>query len=260
MTPFTTVGAIAALATVATLAACSADLPLPPDRDDPVLHLLVRPMDAADTTAADSGLFAALLTAGDVIQSSYRTAERFDIVREGDGRRLAWRHTGDTGPAPANFAALAAGAGNYFLPRSGGAELGWEDIRAGDSFTLHIETGGAVVTGRVHVPGTIAPALEWRGDEAMLTWPSVPDAGGYVVASDDRRVPGVQSEVLDETSVVLDSDLALGIVYADTLAVVAVDSGLATFMRSPRAERAGLDAGLGLFGAYTRAVVVVPRP
>lgn len=233
--------ALCALVASAGLAGCERD-PALPASDAPLIYLVLNQRTSA---GAVPGQYAFVLTAGTVDKPLYRAAERFELRRRQDGALFSWRNTGAAGQAPGDYSGIATASGNYFLPAGGGPEgLGADELSAGATYDLLIETGGVVIRGSVTTPQAFALTQDPVQPD-RVTWPRVPGAAAYSVEVEGRTPPMLQLD----TSVLIPSG------HGDSVSVVvhALDPQLFAFHDDERLARSGVDNGYGVFGALTTA-------
>lgn len=227
------------LLAVSALLACTGD-PALPVSDEPLLYLV---LNQRTTAALPPGQYAFLLTTGSVLEPRYRTAERFEMRRRSDGALFAWRHTGKSGAAPADYAGLGMIHANYHLPDATGPEgLGASAIMPGETYDLRIETDGQLLQGTVTTPAAFTISVE-PGSRARVAWPRVPGAAGYSVEAEGLTAPDIQTDTFFM--------IPAGAGGPVTVVVHALDPHLFAFQSDERLGRAGIDEGYGLYGAMT---------
>jgi hypothetical protein len=221
------------------LLACEGD-PALPVSDEPLLYLV---LNQRTTAALPPGQYAFLLTAGSVLEPTYRAAERFEMRRRSDGALFAWRHTGKSGTAPADYAGLGMIHANYYLPDATSPEgLGAAAIVPGETYDLRIETAGRVLQGTVTTPARFTISVE-QGSRERVAWPRVPGAVGYSVEAEGLTSPAIQTDT--------SFSIPAGPGGPVTVVVHALDPHLYAFQSDERLGRAGIDDGYGLYGAIT---------
>lgn len=237
---------------VVSASACGRDLPTFPQNADPLFYL------ALSATPPDSAPIRALLvTVGTPVRSEYRDAERFEMRRVRDGMRFAWRHLPVSGTAPIGFLGTLRDsiAANFVLDdQAGTGTLGRPDVVAGETYTIDIVTLGVPMHGQTTLPEQVVPMLDTVAGEPVVHWPPVVNAAGYTVLS--SLSTGVNI-VTTDTIVTLPQPIFLTD-SIETIRVVALDANLFEFLNDPVAARAGIEAGFGVFGAFSEARVNRP--
>ncbi|MGH7720183.1 MAG: hypothetical protein ACREON_15245 [Gemmatimonadaceae bacterium] len=213
-----------------------------------MLILLLSPRGA---DAADSVLYALLVTAGSPIASEYRTAERFEMRRLADGALFAWRALPVSGVAPIGFDGTEPGelVANFALgARGGSGTLGREDVRPGETYLLEIETLGRSIRGRVTVPGEIMPVSTLHRSQRAIVWSPVAGAVGHVITDGGRGTVTLDTTYFPDEAGSSDSPRVVR--------VRAVESNLWTYLSAPSAKQSGIDSGFGVFGAFSSRAVI----
>ncbi len=242
------------LTAAALAAACTGDPLTVPSSDELFIHVAIAPVAASP---ANTELRAFVLIAGTPLASPYLTADRFEMRRAADGALFDWRAQMMTEPAVhAAGSTISSDAGNYRLPLVGsGALLGRQDIRAGESYSLLVESGGRVITGMTTVPGI--PSLVRVPSVASdpFIWHSVGGAGGYSISA-PPFFPFFGTT--PDTSFTFESGSSC-CTSAAGIVVRAYDSQLYSYVVDGRLGRSGLSAGLGVFGSFNTDSIVDPR-
>lgn len=222
---------------------CAGD-PVGP-RGAPVLYVLLNP--SAPPASVDARRAYVLRTRTAALLE-YAEAERFEMRRASDGARFDWRSLGLRGATP-DPNRLPLDEANYELPERGGARgLGFADLEAGESYTLEVRLGGTTVRGAVRAPDSFDLRLEAIGDSGLLaSWPRVMGAEGYFVRS------GRGTAYTRDTSFRFDRRAVPG----ERVTVQALDPNAWRYLRADSVLRAGLDAGMGLFGALSEATAAL---
>jgi hypothetical protein len=224
---------------------CTADPVVIPQSDEIFAAVVISP-DAAAPSATKLSAF--LLRAGTPLRSPYLVATRFEMRRASDGALFDWRTVAQPDTAVGNGSEfLRYSQGNYELPRVGfGGLLGRQDIRPGDTYNLLIEVDGRLLTGVVTVPGMPAilrsPALTIADS---VVWRSATGAVGYsIVTQDFFPLSDFTVDTVYRFSSRLDNTSSKG------TTVRAYEAQLFSYLTDRHVGRAGLSAGLGVFGAY----------
>ena len=239
-----------ALALAVLPGACSWDEPLVPTSDAPFLYLVLNQRSSSYYGSVEPQQLALLLTVASPLEPMpYRSAERFEMRRASDGRRFGWQALPVGSIDPGTAESVGLHMGNYHLPDSATtAGLGAADLRPGESYELEIETEGVVVRGKVTIPAAFTARVEVRDGRRIVTWPSVPGAGGYVVGAHPYS-----REPQPDTFYVVPPDSPPG-----PMTITAVDPNLYRYLTDENLGRSGIDAGYGVFGAISVAWVDLP--
>lgn len=242
---------VLALAVVAGMA-CAGDTVVVPESDAPFFYLVLN----FRTISTYAGLdgphqLALLLTTGPVLEPSpYRTAERFDMRRVSDGARFDWREYADLIAEPGTSSSVHLLEANYHLPdASGPYGLGADSIRPGETYTIEIETEGVTLRGEATVPEDFTVSVVVRDGRRVAEWPRVKGAAGYFVGAGTEF-----AEPQTDTFYVIRDDIRAG----EKVRVTALDANLFRYSSDDELDRAGIDAGFGVFGAVSSATATVP--
>lgn len=200
-------------------------------------------------------LRALLATSGTPLAVEFRSAERFDMRRDADGALFDWRED----PQPDGL--FLPIVGNYVLAESASAQgLGRRDLRAGESYTLEILTGGRTIVGRTTIPAHPSARLVERGDGSrVVEWSRDATVGGYLVHAETDKEP---EHLTTDTFYVLREDLPAALLPATPrFRVTAVDSNWYRFLMDSSSHAAGIDGARGVFGARSGTEAEIsPRP
>lgn len=180
----------------------------------------------------------------------YRDAESFEMRRVSDGAEFAWREErlvisdGLYGSSPRRVQ-----DGNWLLADSSTAGgLGYPSLEPGDTYALRVVTGDRTITGRATIPDTFSIRVVDREGDSVAVWPSVDGAAGYAVDSPESLLA---SFTMDTTH-----RLEPGQSYVQ---VWAVGPRAFRYATNDTVRRAGIEGGLGVFGAVQGAEWRKPR-
>lgn len=182
----------------------------------------------------------------------YREADSFEMRRVSDGAEFAWREErlvisdGLYGNTPRKIA-----DGNWLLADSATGEgLGYPSLEPGDTYALRVVTGDRTITGRATIPDTFSVRVIDRKGDSLVVWPKVDGAAGYAVQSpqDGRILATFQTDTTYR--------LEPGQSYVQVWAVGPQAYHYAT---NDTVRRAGIEGGLGVFGAVQGAEWQKPR-
>jgi hypothetical protein len=240
--------ALGSLPVVACLAAGCGDGPtLVPQSDEPLV-LFILSVDAP--VAPDTALGGLLLTTGSPLRADYRSAERLELRRAGDGAAYALRMRPKSGQAPIRLGASElTGNGNLVLANTTGTDgLGRADLVPGATYELVIESLGQTITGRATLPARPMPRRFERDGRRFVTWSPARGAAGYVVNV------GIHRRVFTDTLYEIPTGGFGGVGQEmPTVRVSAVDDNLLRFLSDTTLGRAGLTGAYGVFGGMAVA-------
>lgn len=228
---------------IASLWACGDGDVVLPRVDEPFLYLVLNERTRDAAISGTEGQHALLMTVESVLESPvFRSASRFDLREASDTVPFGWHQYEVAGLTVGSYPALSIKGWNFFLADSvavGRRPAG--DLEPGRSYSLTIETGGVTIRGTTVIPDTFSvDAIEGDGVR-RLVWPSVSGAGGYRIEAENREV-----RLQEDTVWAVPDDLRL-----PDVTVVALDSNLFRYSVESQLPRAGIDAGLGVFGAIS---------
>lgn len=228
---------------------CNGSEVLIPSSEEPFLYLVLNER-SVDRSRARVGQHALLVTTGSPTEPPrYRRAERFSMHRASDGALFGWEQR-NPGTEVTGYPALSLGEPNFLLPDTTPAStLGAKNLTPGETYTLHVETGGAVIRGEVTVPGAFTASVVQRGGRPYAVWPQVPGAAGYGI--EIRLSNGNSEKVALQTETVY--AIPMEVLAGGELKIRALDPNLYLYTTERRTARAGIDRGYGVFGAVTEA-------
>lgn len=221
--------------------ACDSN-PVLPDIRRPFVYLVLNQTVERDGGAVQPAFLLTILRADSVV---HRGAERFEMRRLSDGARFDWGTERTDVPLAFGSAAPGLRTANWLLADSAtSAGLGRPSLEPGQTYELVIETGGEVIRGRATIPDTFSVSVVEREGRRLAVWPTVKGAAAYSVdavgAGESFHTPQT-----DTTYVLADS--------ATALSVIAVGPNTHRFITDENARRAGVEGGLGVFGAILEA-------
>lgn len=192
---------------------------------------------------------ALLLDVGSPIDPpTYRMAERFEMWRVSDGKPFDWREEAELNETAGLPETISLEAANYYLPELETASgLGSNELEAGGSYEIEIETEGYTIRGRTTVPVRLSNIrlVEGTADEpSYLSWTRPPHAEGFMLSIS----PGVTSLQRD-TIHVLTPEQRDGFI----LLVRTMEENLYRYMSREDARREGITEGFGVFGALAHS-------
>lgn len=245
---------VAAAATIFT--ACDPGAPLIAASEEPLVITVL----ALDNAAAGTEQSAVVLSAGTPLQPVYRRIDSFDMRRQRDGARFGWQPIQRSGLPPASFHVLALEESkNVVLPSAAsGAALGAADVRAGERYTLELQTEGVTVRGSTILPSSPVPTFDSIGGRRRIVWPKAPAAAGYLISVETDLVPAVPRPVTDTSYTLLENRDPTTRPPTPKATIIALDSNLFLYLSDTTVAAAGLVGSLGIFGGFARTVVPIP--
>jgi len=244
-----TMGLLACLATM--LPGCSSDEITFPENRRPLLYLVLN--EVAPAGGGDVVQPALLLRQIRADSAVFVDGAEFRMTRISDGAEFHWRNDRLFGSGPfEDLGSPEPAEGNYLMADSTTDRgLGREALEPGGRYRLRITAGDDQLTGTVTIPDTFSVTVRQREGDPVAVWPRVDGAAGYSVSGRSGS-PG--SAVLQtDTTAPLDPAV-------DTFTVRALEPQSFRFLSDPNAERAGIEGGLGLFGAIQTVRVNAPAP
>lgn len=228
----------------ALLGACDGDPVRVPDEEAPFVYMVLGHRTVSqlrhDEPAGQQGLLMTLPAPTE--PALLRRAQRIEMRRARDGAPFAWdtlHFTHADWGYPGNRLRIS----NLHLPdttRDG--RLGAEELVAGETYTLLLETEGVTIRGSVTMPAQIEARLTADG---ALAWTHVPGAAGY------RVLAGTLMELTTDTLFRLtDSELD-----PNRARVQALERNAWDYFSDDGLDRAGIGTGFGVFGALTESRV-----
>lgn len=221
--------------------ACDSN-PIVPETRRPFLYLVLNQTVERDGEPVQPAFLLTILRADSVV---HRGAERFEMRRLSDGAPFDWGTERTDVPLAFGSAAPGLRTANWLLADSStGAGLGRPSLEPGQTYELVIETGGEEIRGQATIPDTFSVSVVERDGGRTAVWPTVEGAAAYSV---DAAGAGEPFHTLqrDTTFVLADS--------ATALSVIAVGPNTHRFITDETARRAGVEGGLGVFGAILEA-------
>jgi hypothetical protein len=228
---------------------------------EPFLYLVIssEPIPARFPSPSDTAILSLLLTAGSAAGAPFRSAQQFALTDETDGTTFTFAERVPASAIPGvgrNGATLEDG--NFLLPYSSSAtSLGASALRPLGTYDLRVETEGRVITGRVLIPDRPQPSIAQEGTQRFVTFPDVSGAAAYLVGGDTELYRYVTTR--NKIQLLYDVDPAI-VRPNPEFRVVALDSNLVRYISDSTQIRAGIEGGLGLFGAINSASIPVPWP
>lgn len=227
-------------------AACE-DAPLVPESRRPFLYLVLNHTVKLEERTVQPAFLLTVVRADSIV---YRGAERFEMRRLSGGATFEWTSERAAGPVDvAEFGTISArlSEANWLLADSATSEgLGRAGLEPGATYELVIETGGEVIRGRATIPDSFGVSVIRRDSARVAVWPSVDGAAGYVVdASGAGDTLPLYRSPTDTTYELAPSDTSVS--------VRAVGPNVYSYDTGPEAGRAGIEGGLGVFGAIQEA-------
>jgi len=222
--------------------------------DEPFLYLVLNHR-TLSTYANEPAQHALLLTSGLPTESArYRSAESFEMRRSSDDAHFGWRRYPALMSEPGTVTQISLNEANFYLPEAPHAGgLGAAALRPGETYRIRIVTEQVTLQGTTTIPEDFAATTAVRDGGGLAVWPRVRGAGGYLLGWADGTVQLQRDTVVALTSVEMNGQM---------LRIYALDANLYEYMADPRLNRAGIDRGLGVFGAFsaTELRLVAPRP
>ena len=247
---------------IAGLFGCADEAATSPVSNDPFVYLILvpEPIPTQAPPPADSSILALLVTAGSPARSPFRRAERFEIRRVSDGSvfRFTNRNLELTLP-PVDHRGVSIESANYVLKHANslGGGLGSSALLPLDSYDLLIETEGRVINGRVTIPQRPSPRLVMSGTKRFVVFSPAAGAAAYFVSADTELAP---DRFVKDTIVELLYDRDARFITAPPeFRVTALDANLFLYLSDANTSKAGVDGGLGLFGAASSAKIRLPE-
>lgn len=236
--------ALLALMVSTLLVGCRGDEILVPNSDEPFLYLVLNER-MPNERVGHAGQFGFLLTSGSPAEPArLRCAESFAMRGAGEVARFRWRSLACSGEV-GGYPGVSFNDANYYLPDSSTAEgRGAEAIQPDHTYEILIETAGRTIQGSVRVPASFTASVVVRDGQRTAVWPQVAGAAGYQI-----RLPDDRLILQRDTSYVLPEE-AFGGGDAE---IRALDPNLWRYVTEDRIARSGIEGGLGVFGAITRA-------
>lgn len=239
---------------------CDDSAPLIARDPEPLLYLVLARtpwtgVRVPDGRPPDGSLAALVLTAGIPARPEYRPVDAFEMRRASDGARFDWNVVPRTGFATEFGGNISLGvvANVLLAPTGRGDLLGRADIGAGE-YLLRVTTGGVVVEGRTRMPDDPVPRIIIEHGRRVAVWPPTPGAAAYELRADTDGLPAFTTD----TVYVLRDDASPP---SPKFRLAAMDENYARYRRGlldPTMIRAGIDRGVGIFGAYSSAVIDIP--
>lgn len=251
---------VVASAVVAAVSGCSANAPLIPESDAPFLYLILSQalIPTSPLVPADSTVNAFLLTVGTPLSSPYRGAERFEMWRKSDGAPFRWsegaRYLKEPPVGPRGLV-LTNGASFVLEEDSSALGLGRRQLRALESYSLRIETGGVVITGEARIPAAPIATLVRTDSGMAIAWNRAEGAAAYFFQADTERFTGF---FMTDTVVQLHFDRGDGTPAQPEARIVAYDSNVARYVADSTVGRSGITGAFGLFGAVSSTRLPLP--
>lgn len=217
--------------------ACSSDIVFPEQRD-PFVYLVLNQTVGLTGEPRQPAFLLTIVRADSVV---HRGAERFEMRRLSDGARFDWDKNTLFGPPHFDHGSLPRMQdANWLLADSATGEgLGYPSVAPGYTYELVIESHGAAIRGTTTVPDTFSIAVATRNGHRVAVWPTVDGAAGYAV-----------NAVGDGESLTFQTDTTYRLSpEATALEVKAVDPNAFRYATDEDARRAGIEGGLGVFGA-----------
>ena len=223
--------------------------------NEPAVYMILSLPDSLDATT-DSALYALLVTATSPLEAEYRGADRIGLMRVSDGASYAWRQLPRSGAVP-------LGRGGVALPDDGNLALLWtsssdgggrESLMLGETYQLHVESNGRLITGSASMPGPVAVSI--LAGDGTVYWNRAPHGVAYFVIVDTDD-PG--AIVTTDTSYTLLFNRPLSQRPSPELVrVIAMDANLTRYFTDTSVTRSGVQGAFGVFGALSRAAVPIP--
>jgi len=227
-------------------AACEG-APLVPESRRPFLYLVLNHTVKLEERTVQPAFLLTVVRADSIV---YSGADRFEMRRLSDGATFGWTPQQAPGPVDiGDFGLISArlSEANWLLADSvTEAGLGRTSLAPGDTYELVIETGGEVIRGRATIPDSFGVSVIRRDSARVAVWPSVDGAAGYAVDA-----PGAGDTLPLYRS---PTDTTYELAPSDTsVSVRAVGPNVYSYDTGPEVGRAGIEGGLGVFGAVQEA-------
>lgn len=233
------VTALTALAGLVALATgCAGDLDIP-EIGEPYFYLVLQPGKVWSSTdpGAHFALAFTIVTPGDL---RCRAVDGLDMRRASDDTPFDWT----TGACTAILGPSIPSDACCTLPVSSTdpTALGAGELAYGETYDLVVQTEGVTIQGSTRIPAAFqVRVMDDGAGGRLLVWPRVEGAAGYEV---DLGTDPIRQSYQDTTYVLPAGTHGIAKVRA-------LDANLWTFIANSTATRAGLDTGLGVFGAVS---------
>lgn len=210
------------------------------------------------TVSSDSSLYALLTTASSPAVTTYRDAQRFEMLRQSDGAAFAWRSLPRSGAVEfQGGSVIAEQTGNYVLNWSGDiGTLGKRDLIDGASYDLDVLTGNRQLVGTTVLPSHSTMALQTGGGGAVVSWSRSTGAAAYLL-SVDTDFPGAVLTTDTSYSLRLNID-PKGWPPVPVARLIAIDKNLHQYILDTTMTRSGISSGFGVFGGVSRTTINLP--
>ena len=221
--------------------ACAGEVTLPRD-EEPFLYLILNEQVVfGSDTLAQPALLLEQIRPDSVV---YLTAENFEMRRVSDGASFGWRNEFLTRGDPFDLLQHPKPVdSNYLLTDStSGSQLGIRSIEPGASYELRVDTKVGEIRGSVTIPDTFSVRLQRTDSGPRAVWQRVEGAAGYAVSG----LPEAEMVLQEDTSIAVSQDHA-------SVTVWALDPQAFRYVANPNAGQAGIEGGLGVFGAVQGA-------
>jgi hypothetical protein len=254
-----TVAAIGRMGVVLALLGCDSSAPLVSSDPTPALYFVVSDGPGEEGPADVFGLVA---TSALVRDARYLPIVSAAARRVADERALALDVLAKNGP----LVEFTLGMDPRFRMDDGnlrwrqvgdGGRLGVQDVAAGDSIEIVVETEVARVHGAFRMPARQLPIVRVESGRRMVYWNRDSATSFWTVQV------GLGGALVRDT--VLDVDATISPFFlegADSVSITAYDRNSALFFGLPARDAAGVLGGLGVVGAVVRGapVPLPPKP
>lgn len=226
--------------------ACDND-PVFPENRRPFVYLILNQTVELNGEPVQPAFLLTIVRADSVV---YRGAERFEMRRLSDGALFDW--TSERADVSLDFgiAGPRMQSANWLLADSAtSAGLGQPSLEPGETYELVVETGSEVIRGKTTIPDTFSVSVLERDGQRVAVWPTVDGAVAYSVDA-----VGVDEPFYDfqpDTTYELDA-------AATAVSVRAVGPHAFRYATDEDARRAGIEGGLGVFGAIQEVKEQIP--
>lgn len=216
------------------------------------------PLPTASPADASEPLSGFLLTTGSPIKTTYRHAERFQVIQSGGTAVLNWTERFPSGQAnPIGYRGTPTSEANYFVPTASVAlQTDRTALLSRTGYDLSVQTEGTLVTGHTVIPDQPAPNTLTIGGHLVVTWRPVEGAAGYFAESDTEQFPGVLTR---DTAYTLNYDRGVDTgPRAPEFRLIAMDANLYLYLSDTLTTSAGVVGAFGVFGSASSARILLP--